>query len=275
MDATAAVTLLGGLGLFLLGIHHLTEGLKGLGRRLATPSAPKTRCRPIQRGGIRRALHGGDSILNRGNPHRHRLRQRGTGHLPAGDRGHHGCDARNDLDAVDGGAVRFSRQHRSLCQAHPRRRRLSLGDRKGENAIAGSDPRGLRTDLYRDRIPSKGDGRHFLESRGVRGNGLRLDVDSRRDRGHYDDRHAELERCRCDDTRGTACGLADVRTRLRDDRRAERRIGSDDRAGGDRRRPRGAALGAGAHHFQCDRWRSRDAVSRTANGSGRLGGGST
>jgi len=30
MDASAAVTLLGGLGLFLLGIHHLTEGLKGL-----------------------------------------------------------------------------------------------------------------------------------------------------------------------------------------------------------------------------------------------------
>src|SRR6516165_2218529 len=30
MNATATVTLLGGLGLFLLGIHHLTEGLKGL-----------------------------------------------------------------------------------------------------------------------------------------------------------------------------------------------------------------------------------------------------
>src|SRR5215813_4756081 len=30
MDTTAVVTLLGGLGLFLLGIHHLTEGLKGL-----------------------------------------------------------------------------------------------------------------------------------------------------------------------------------------------------------------------------------------------------
>src|SRR5215813_4192224 len=30
MDASAAVTLLGGLGLFLLGIHHLTEGLRGL-----------------------------------------------------------------------------------------------------------------------------------------------------------------------------------------------------------------------------------------------------
>jgi phosphate:Na+ symporter len=30
MDTSATVTLLGGLGLFLLGIHHLTEGLKGL-----------------------------------------------------------------------------------------------------------------------------------------------------------------------------------------------------------------------------------------------------
>jgi len=30
MDASATIELLGGLGLFLLGIHHLTEGLKGL-----------------------------------------------------------------------------------------------------------------------------------------------------------------------------------------------------------------------------------------------------
>jgi phosphate:Na+ symporter len=30
MDGSAAVTVVGGLGLFLLGIHHLTEGLKGL-----------------------------------------------------------------------------------------------------------------------------------------------------------------------------------------------------------------------------------------------------
>jgi phosphate:Na+ symporter len=30
MNASAIITLLGGLGLFLLGIHHLTEGLKGL-----------------------------------------------------------------------------------------------------------------------------------------------------------------------------------------------------------------------------------------------------
>jgi phosphate:Na+ symporter len=30
MNASAAITIVGGLGLFLLGIHHLTEGLKGL-----------------------------------------------------------------------------------------------------------------------------------------------------------------------------------------------------------------------------------------------------
>ena len=30
MDASVVVELLGGIGLFLLGIHHLTEGLKGL-----------------------------------------------------------------------------------------------------------------------------------------------------------------------------------------------------------------------------------------------------
>src|SRR5215472_15381378 len=30
MDTSSAVGLLGGLGLFLLGIHHLTEGMKGL-----------------------------------------------------------------------------------------------------------------------------------------------------------------------------------------------------------------------------------------------------
>ena len=30
MDATAVVTIMGGLGMFLLGIHHLTEGMKGL-----------------------------------------------------------------------------------------------------------------------------------------------------------------------------------------------------------------------------------------------------
>src|SRR5262249_49797415 len=30
MDTAAVIKLIGGLGLFLLGIHHLTDGLKGL-----------------------------------------------------------------------------------------------------------------------------------------------------------------------------------------------------------------------------------------------------
>ena len=28
MNASSAVTIVGGLGLFLLGVHHLTDGLK-------------------------------------------------------------------------------------------------------------------------------------------------------------------------------------------------------------------------------------------------------
>jgi len=30
MDTSSSITLFGGLGFFLLGVHHLTEGLKGL-----------------------------------------------------------------------------------------------------------------------------------------------------------------------------------------------------------------------------------------------------
>jgi phosphate:Na+ symporter len=38
---------------------------------------------------------------------------------------------------------------------------------------------------------------------------------------------------------------------------------------------RGAALGTGAHHLQCDRRHAWDPVSWTTHGSGRLGGRST
>ena len=47
------------------------------------------------------------------------------------------------------------------------------------------------------------------------------------------------------------------------------------RAGDDRRRPRGAARGAGAHPLQLDRRHPRDGVPRTARGGGRLGGRAT
>ena len=81
MNASATVTLLGGLGLFLLGIHHLTEGLKGLAGdslRRALQRLVSGRFSAVVSGAL---LHRGDSILHRSHPHRHRLRQRGTGHL--------------------------------------------------------------------------------------------------------------------------------------------------------------------------------------------------
>ena len=242
-------------------------------RRLVTPRAPKARFWAIQRGCIRCALHGGDSVLDRRNPHRHRLRQCGTGDVLAGNRGHHGCDARNDLDALAGGGLRLSHKDRCRGPAHPRRWRASVAGCTGQNAIGRSDPRGLRTDLHRDRVPANGDGRRLVELRGVYG--PRLAVDPRRDRGHHDDRHAELDRGRGDDTRCPACGLADVRAGLRHDRRAEHRNDGDDRAGDDRRRSGGAARGAGAHPLQLDRWCSWDTAARTARGRGRLGGFST
>jgi phosphate:Na+ symporter len=38
MDASVVVKLMGGIGLFLLGIHHITEGLNGLsGESLRRP----------------------------------------------------------------------------------------------------------------------------------------------------------------------------------------------------------------------------------------------
>ena len=84
--------------------------------------------------------------------------------------------------------------------------------------------------------------------------------------------HAELERRRGGDPGRTVRRLADLRARLRDDCRTERRIGGDDRAGGDRRQPRGAAHGTGPHPLHRDRRRTRDAVSRAAHRRGRLGG---
>ena len=50
MNASAAITLLGGLGLFLLGIHHLTEGLKGLAGDSLRRALQRLVVRPIQRG---------------------------------------------------------------------------------------------------------------------------------------------------------------------------------------------------------------------------------
>src|SRR5262249_54567530 len=86
-------------------------------------------------------------------------------------------------------------------------------------------------------FPAIGHVRHQVEPRCAGWDGLRRHVDSRRHRHRYDGRHAEFERGRGDDTGCAGCGLADVWTRLRDDRPPEHRnvgdyaIGSDGRRG--------------------------------------------
>jgi hypothetical protein len=101
-DAAIVVKLTGGIGQFLLGIHHLTEGLKGLDRRLASSYAPEIRFRPFQRNCLGCTVNACDTILYGDNPGRHRLRRRWPNHPPSSDRGQHGRYARNDLDALDG-----------------------------------------------------------------------------------------------------------------------------------------------------------------------------
>src|SRR5215467_11951527 len=55
MDAAAFVKVLGGLGLFLLGIHHLTEGLKSLAGdslRCALQTLVSGRCSTVVSGAL-------------------------------------------------------------------------------------------------------------------------------------------------------------------------------------------------------------------------------
>jgi len=74
----AAVTIVGGLGLFLLGIHHLTEGLKGLAGdslRRALQTLVGGRLSAIVSG----AFHCCDPILNRDDAYGHWFCQRRLG----------------------------------------------------------------------------------------------------------------------------------------------------------------------------------------------------
>jgi phosphate:Na+ symporter len=60
MDSSSVVKILGGLGLFLLGIHRLTEGLKGLAGDSLRRALQRLVAGRFRRGCIRCALHGGD-----------------------------------------------------------------------------------------------------------------------------------------------------------------------------------------------------------------------
>ncbi len=90
MNASSAVMLWVGLGLFLLGIHHLTEGLKGLAGdslRRALQKLVSGRFSAVVSGTAFTALIQSSTA---GHPHRHRFRQRGPGHVLPSDWGHYG-----------------------------------------------------------------------------------------------------------------------------------------------------------------------------------------
>src|SRR5277367_4085705 len=210
MNATAALTIVGGLGLFLLGIHHLTEGLKGLAGdslRRALQTLVGGRLSAVVSGALFTVAIQSSTATT----------LTVIGFVSAGlvtfsqavgviVGATFGTTSTPWLVAIFG----FSRERFCLCHAAARHRRLSLADRQRPNAILGSDPRRLRTALLRDRISPDRDGRHFVEPRCRWWKRFRLAVDSRRNRDPDVDCHAELECCRGDHARSTACGLAEV-----------------------------------------------------------------
>ena len=109
MNASSAVTLVGGLGLFLLGIHHLTEGLKGLAGdllRRALQTLVGGRLSAIVSGAVFTvALQSSTAttltVIG--------FVSAGLVTFVAGGRGHHRRDLWHDLDAVAGRDLRFSR----------------------------------------------------------------------------------------------------------------------------------------------------------------------
>lgn len=66
------VTSAGVLGLFLLGISHLTEGLKVLAGGFAAPRAAEPSRQGFERGCLRRPLHDSASIVDRNDADRDR-----------------------------------------------------------------------------------------------------------------------------------------------------------------------------------------------------------
>src|SRR5215469_1642471 len=127
--------------------HRRPEGSR---RRLAAPRAAGDGWRPTECDHIRRAFHRPNSILNRDDANRHRLRQRRIGHLLAGGWRHHRRDFRDDLDTMAGRDLRLPPTHFSICYADGRYRCLSLDYRQRQSAIGRSDPGRLWSALHRD-----------------------------------------------------------------------------------------------------------------------------
>ena len=271
MDLTAAVTLLGGLGMFLLGIHHLTEGLKDLAGdslRSALQRLISGRLSAIVSGVVFTALVQSSTaaILTV-------IGFVSAGLLTFGQAigvimgATLGTTTTPWLVAVFGFRVSVSAAALPI---------LGVGAflwlvAKGKLRSCGAILAGFGLLFTGIEYMQNGNGGHHLELHGL--HGFRLAVDARRNRRDHDDRHAELERRRRDDARGRACRFAHLRAGLRDDRRTEHWHDRDDRAAHARRRPRRAARGAGAHPLQLDGRRRRHAAARLRSRRRRTGWG--
>ena len=165
MNASSVVTVVGGLGLFLLGVHHLTEGLKGLAGdslRRTLQAMVGGRLSAIISGALFSALLQSSTattltVIG--------FVSAGLVTFLAGGRGYHRRDFWHNLNPMAGGDLWLSSADFRLCHADGRYRRFSLADRQGQNAFGRSHPGGLRTALCRDRLSAERDGGHLLEPR--------------------------------------------------------------------------------------------------------------
>jgi phosphate:Na+ symporter len=231
MNASSTVTLLGGLGLFLLGIRHLTEGLKGLAGdslRRALQRLVSGRFSAVVSGAFFTAVIQSSTaaILTV------------IGFVSAG--------LVNFVQAVGMiiGATLGTTSTLWLVAVFGLRFRISAAalPMLGVGAFLWLIARG-KTRSFGALLADFGlifTGIDFLQTgmggvswnlEAFAGHGFGARWDSRWDRGPHVDRHAKLDRRRCDDTCRAERGFADISARLRDDRRAEHRNRSDDRAG--------------------------------------------
>ena len=203
------VTVVGGLGLFLLGIHHLTEGLKGLAGdslRRALRAMVGGRLSAIVSGALFTVLIQSSTATT--------LTVIGVSAglvtLRAVRWGNYWRDFRHDLDTMAGSDIRVSPADICVCSADARLWCLSLDYCQGQNAFGRGDPGWVRTALHRHRLPADGNGRGFVEPRCHRRKRFRLAMDPRWSRDLDVGGDAEFECRRGGDARGRACAVVDL-----------------------------------------------------------------
>jgi len=154
MNASSAVTIVGGLGLFLLVVHHLTEGLKSL-----AGDSLRRALQTLVAGRLSAVISG--VLFTVASQSSTATTLAVIGFVSAGLVNFSqavgviiGATLGTTLNAMAGGDLRFSREHFCRRSTDARDRRLFLADRQGQNALGRSHTCWLRTALHRDRISS-------------------------------------------------------------------------------------------------------------------------